>query len=624
MTTYLTDMAIFRCSSNPGIAFSCSDSGQRKVSYKGQTVLTRNARLSPVTSPPVPCPILTLAQGTPTFCKGKFDTWLRGGVAFTTLAGSELLTSDASCNCLLCPATISLLIDFGNALGFLYKGSAPRIDAPQSLAMLGAVEIPEIPEWKPFVPPAPPVARAASPGKEQGMGNTTARPGQDNTARTGTEAEEEEDRLEYKCATCAKKCDLKEKYKDKTPPWEDAPLDLGSKSPILRKNYKLYLGCQYCAQDCANAEHKAAPEGEPKTKPATKADLRYCRLDKTVFRFQAHHLISGKQVFKELSEGPGSQKKYKNENILRMAHVCGYDVNRAQNCIMLVSDQDDDEDKGPELKRKQDEKSARESQKALNAFEAMQESKLQWHVGNHSYTFAAEALKKLKARIEFYKKKKARESVPIYADELERELLKINQRIDTQVKTDRKPICPRDFIDRMDKLSSKIREYLEAFEDGYHLSYPYYVSKAAYNFAFQLPQTFKAMTIQRKSDGILAKKFRISRKVKQVEGKDNITVALLTPSAAEKTFPEPLNRKEFIEFCDNLEYFIFFGQTGPATLPFSIAPAQVSKVSPGNEDAEAYVRSHAYDLIVWIMGNPVKYKGIQARVKERLGIAKGN
>lgn len=619
MTTYLTGMAIFKCSCNPGIAFSCSDNGQRKVSYKGQTVLTRNARLSPLTSPPMPCPILTAAQGKPTYCEGKFSSWLPGGIAFSTRASSALLTSDASCNCLLGPI-ISLLKDFGNLPGFFYKGSAPRIDAPQSLTMLAAVELPEIPEWKPFVPPAPPVARAASPGKEQGIGDTTARPGQDNTARTGTEAEEEEDRLEYKCATCTKKCDLKEKFKDKVPDWDNAPLDLGSNSTTLGKNYQLYLGCQYCAQDCENAEHKTAPAGEPKTKPATKADLRYCKLDKTVFHFQAHHLISGKQVFKELPAGSGSQEKYKNENILRMSHVCDYDVNRAQNCIMLVSDQDDDEDKGPELKRKQDEKSAKESQKALNAFEAMQAGKLQWHVGNHSYKFDADALKKLKARIEFYKKKKARESVPIYADELESELLKINQRIKTQVKTHRKPICPRDFIDRMDKLSAKIREYLEAFEDGYHLSYPYYVSKRAYNFAFQLPQTFKAMTIQRKSDGILAKKFRISRKVKQVEGKDNITVE----NFAEKTFPEPLNRQEFIGFCDNLEYFIFFGQTGPATLPFFIAPAQVSKVSPGNEDAAPYVRNHAYDLIVWIMANPVKYKGITARVHERLGIAKGN
>lgn len=632
MTTYLTDKAIFRCSSNPGIMFSCSDKSQRKLAYNGQAVLTKNASLSSLTSPPVPCPILTAMAQTPTFCKGKFSPWLPAGISFTVRAGSALLTSDASCNCLICPGqTIGLFKDFGNLPGFLYKGDTVQITPPQTLALLAAVETPAIPEWKPFARTGAPLATAAPQGNERGLAAGTAKLGQDNVGGNESEAEEDEDRLEYKCSTCAKKCDLKETYKGRTPDWDGAPLDLGNNPVSLRKNYKLYLGCQYCARDCANAKHKTAPEGEPKIKAATKADLRYCKLDKTVFSFQAHHLISGNQVFQELPQGNGSDYKYTNESILRMAHVCDYDVNRAQNCIMLVSDQDDDEDKGPELKLKQDEKVAKESKKALNAFEAMQEGKLQWHVGNHSYKFEAEALRQLKARIEFYTKKPVGKTIPVYAEELSNKLLKMDQRIKRQVNTHRQPICPRAFIEEMDKLSAKIREYLEAFENGYHLSYPYYVSKRAYNFAFQLPQTFTVMTIRRTGQGIEAKKFRISRKVKQAAGEDNISVALLKPPAGfqyedytEKTFPEPLNREEFIRFSGNLEYFIFFGQTGPATLPFSIAPAQVSKVSSGNENTEAYVRNHAYELMVWIMANPVKYKGISARVNERLGIVKGS
>lgn len=622
MLKYLTARAIFKCSCNPAITFRCSDSGQTKVSYKGQHVLNNKASLSLMTSPPPQCPILTFqAQGTPIFCQNKLGPWLPNDLASLVIAGSPLLTDGASRPCILCPGQqVSLLEDPVNLAGLLHKGQAHKLAAPQALSFLEAAEVPAIEEWKPFNG-----ASSAAKGGEDGRQSAVA--AQDGEAISASSAQtpsedaqeekEEEDGLEYRCSICAKPCQLQEKYMGKRPPWDEAPLDLGSDSIALRRNYHLYLGCKSCSQQCGQSKGKTDQAQTQELGGRRKADGQYCDAwKKGIYRFQAHHVISGRQVFQPLEKGKTSPCK--NENILRMAHVCDYDVNRAENCIMLVSNSEDEaENEKLELKRPSgaaDEKEVKAAEKFLNAYESMQGAKLQWHVGNHSYKFSPEALEQLKGRIKFYTKKDG--EVVSYAELLARELEKINRLIEKEVMTDRKPICPRTFIRRMDKLSGKIRVKLEAFATGYHLSYPYYVSKEAYNFAFQLPQSFRLITVQRDGSDIKLKKFSISRKM---DG--TISAALYDPlmgGGAEGSFSKPQDRNALIRFCANLEYFIFFGQTGADTMPFHIDRRHYRKVSAGKEDAKAYVENNAYELIVWIRDNPVKYKGQYKRVNERL------
>ena len=91
--------------------------------------------------------------------------------------------------------------------------------------------------------------------------------------------------------------------------------------------------------------------------------------------YAAHHIISGNQVFKQLTE------------LVRLADFLHYDINNAKNCIYLAS-------------KEEGYGAVRKDQRNISAYDVMSVSKLQWHVGGHQYSFAKDELPVLRHNIE--------------------------------------------------------------------------------------------------------------------------------------------------------------------------------------------------------------------------------
>lgn len=427
---------------------------------------------------------------------------------------------------------------------------------------------------------------------------------QANPTENADETEEEET-YAYKCGECEKDCDQKKIYINRIPPWNEAPLDLGNDPKKLRKNYSTYLENARNANDsevitwtakCFMASDKNFAETVQNKEDAGEIQK---------FKFQAHHLISGNQAFQKKV---GGAVKPDYEYILRMAHVCDYDINNAQNCIMLVSDSEGEDNTSHLIPAEGtiSQKESEKSEKSLIAYKTMNASKIQWHVGPHSYSFRQETVNAIISRIEFYTKKNVKlkkssqgTTLKSYIDLLRDELEKIESRIQRKMDAGEK-ICPQNFRTQMDKLSARIRKPLEDFAEGFHLSYPWYVSKESFLFAFQLPQSFRIITAERKGQTIRLQRFNISRKMD-----DTITVKPSATIKGETAIEYQLDRIQesrikIVNFCSNIEYFIFFGECGPSELPFKIDSQNARMEENEKNPTQLYLEKHAYNILNWL------------------------
>lgn len=278
--------------------------------------------------------------------------------------------------------------------------------------------------------------------------------------------------------------------------------------------------------------------------------------------YAAHHIISGNQVFKQLTE------------LVRLADFLHYDINNAKNCIYLAS-------------KEEGYGAVRKDQRNISAYDVMSISKLQWHVGGHQYSFAKDELPVLRQNIEKTRHIPNAEIRP-YADLLQEEVadftaqLRQEQRCWYGEDAKAQEQLREHFYQGMNAISQRIRQKLGAFQNRPSDSYPYYVSKEAYRYAFTLPKTGKLMIVRRKADDTLElRKYRISwplagNKANQ-DGLDRLSIKPIGKDGTQAEFIlQPLaltpayrkNQKDCILFCENIAHFLFVDTDFSLRLPF--------------------------------------------------------
>lgn len=584
-TLFLTEDTTFTC--NKGGIIQCSDRDNCGKKIKSTTILTTGASVS---SRNGICATLTsLANGAPQQCRCQLTKWLGHSIKCTvkfTLSNKYLLTSDSFFFCPIGQGKVSVSqmwfthVKTGFATGSVSKGKARTIEPiasesqaaskntalgqPYSTAALGAV-----------VPPQS--------GPQTANTQGTQNPDAESKSEEDKERKKSDsklfcpiDRRTSKCKECS---------------YPNASTNVDNNSIILRKNWE-----------------NATPE------PCAPWDEHYRELigefGHSKWKYAAHHIISGMQVFKP------------NIEIVRLANFYGYDINNADNCIMLVSNIDD--------------YGNRIGGKAVNAYETMSESKIQWHVGGHSYKFDEKKTDELIKRIkymakpadiyDFYASKEP--EIKSYAKLLEDELEKIKTSMCQNKVCRNTPDQKAAFFERIAALTQKVEKKLGSFKEKRTHSFPYYVSVMAFEYAFGLPRSAKLVLASREESGsILLEKFRVTRftvrdhglSFDQIESKGN---EKLNPSSF--SLGTINGREQCINFCENILYFIVTDGVDKNELSFMVDDQSEIFTLPDkpqlNTRGSEFLQQWQSEIIVWLndVHKSYTYTSPMRKIKERL------
>ena len=176
-------------------------------------------------------------------------------------------------------------------------------------------------------------------------------------------------------------------------------------------------------------------------------------------------------------------------------------------------------------------------------------------------------------------------------------------------------------ITRLNNLSKKIKLQLDAFKEKPQKSFPYYVSKEAYLFAFNLPRTAKIILIRRAGQIFLFEKFRAERFGEVLTSGEGKT--LIFNSKEEKNFPLDTreNKIACIEFCDNVEYFILAEGVTFADIKFLPCNEKFVKSIVGAvDDGTKFLQQHDTEILSWLknMQGEYHYTAITKKINDRV------
>ena len=165
-----------------------------------------------------------------------------------------------------------------------------------------------------------------------------------------------------------------------------------------------------------------------------------------------HHIIPANQCFKPFPE------------IVKLANYYGYNINKAENGISLPT-MNLGYDKQPFDLRKE------------ISFTAMDKLGKQWHKGGHKYSC------KISADLDSVLPR----SFLHYKDAVDKELTSFSMMLNEELKcrVDNYDQQAAEFVKVMDRICERVAKKLRRFEDNPRKSYPYYISKLAFYFAFQ-------------------------------------------------------------------------------------------------------------------------------------------
>ena len=482
-----------------------------KVTHKNSKVLTTATKLSGNGI----CTILTAAaQGVQQFCQFQQTTWLAAD--FQHKAGGEnLLTQNSFCTCPIPICAMSpVKVFMANSLGFHDGHFSAQV----------AETVAELPNLK-IDSPEKSSAEKISDNKFDAVQEN------DNSAAKNINHV-------LKCSNCDKKdCNYKLKNFGKF------SAEVDNKSAKLLAKYKKYLSTteNYNAADIVYIES------------LTMGDT---------WSYAAHHIISGNQVFAQVPE------------LVKFATACEYDINCAENCIMLPS-------------KREGHGELDSLSKSTSAFDVMSLTGMQWHLGGHTYSFNEDELNEIKRQIKLRIGREGK--VQPYAELVKAELKKI------KLPSKDKPVCPAQIITRLNNISNKIREKLAAFKDNPAASYPYYVSREAYLFAFKVPRLKKFIVVKRNVKNLLLERYKTVGAGNEIVLQESLKTN------------QPL---EIVNFCGNIQHFIFADDTNQENLPF---PAEFSR------RVESFNFDNVAEIIVWLRENPIKnYVAPARKVSERL------
>lgn len=534
----MTNRAQFKCQKNPHIIFQVNSSGNEKASDTGATLLNSDAELelSPP-SAPLPCKILTTkAGGTPVKCSCTLSGWKN--CADNTISGKKMLTEKSFCICnnpIAWDTKISVFIS-GNCKA--KKDSVPLINIT-SVLLEAADDKKDAPikESKESTDSGlnksdQIVDAPKDNGKEKALGSR-------NNKNKGKSASKK---------NAAKLCAYspnKEECKNCKFPQTSCELPERNESinaKVLRVNYNNYYGS---SNEQADVHYRELLHEYDEIKQ-----------EHPPWNYAAHHLIPANEVFGN-----------KFPELVQLANFYGYDINHEYNCIMLPTNTNKDAE-GNTVKKEKLKGEAKDRRSSISAYDAMSLSQSQWHSGPHNYKLANKAdLEKIRKQIRLYTGNKPK--VIMNYEELVNAKLKAI--VSAMSRTNR--VCRNSeqqkmaFIYRLEKVMSEIKERLGAFSEKPHHSYPYFVSKQAYRFAFEVPRTNKLIILDMKNGKLYIEKYRATRFGKTMEQGDGLALTII--DGDNKKCFDMQNEddiKECIIFSQNINFFISMSQEAVGNL----------------------------------------------------------
>lgn len=181
-------------------------------------------------------------------------------------------------------------------------------------------------------------------------------------------------------------------------------------------------------------------------------DIETSAYGRYMYRISHHHIIPVNQCFKQFAE------------IVKLANYYQYNINKVENGICLPTMNLGYNRKPFELRKN-------------ISFRAMNVLGKQWHKGGHQYSCKiSDELDQILPRPFMH-----------YKDAVCKELMNFNIKLSSEIKCrcDNYTQQAMEFTKTMDYICGKIAKKINRFEDDSKSSYPFYVSKLAFYYAFQ-------------------------------------------------------------------------------------------------------------------------------------------
>ncbi len=581
---YLNEAAVFACPL--GMRYKANEPVNQKGKHKGKKLLTSAAVLLPKQAP-IPCTFLPPLPTGPPPCPCVVGP-LQGAIKHK--ATGNLLTMDAKAVCVAGQRVTPKKSGVDKKV--VYKDAHPA--NPAEIAWPVA-EGQKKSESKSKTDGKSPVDHAKSFADAKSgavcVGGNEALP-RETSGKAASEKplpEAGKDTPKFRDGMLCSHSENKPECRDCAYRLDNEPATVNNSSVTLKKNYD------------ASKPH---------------ADKYDCYFDNTIeplgngkpnkWSYAAHHLISGNQVFKQ------------NDELVRLARFCGYDINGYENCIMLVGYPEDYPDE--------------ERMKNVKAYEVMSEGRVQWHVGGHSYKFTEEEKTEICKQIGIRNKIKLNPAdIKTYAELVQEEIEKLQARL--VAKKNHQAVCYADekakhqLCVKLNRISQKIKEKVAAFREvgKPHHSFPFFVSKEAYRYTYALPRTGKVITVLKDGTRLLLSMFRLEHFTEAIAEKDKSLLVKPKNSVVIDMSKESW-QLECISFCDNVTFFVYLDDTPREILPFSVDcdhqfPAEIQATG---KDGQKFLEEHDTEVLVWLRDNPqYGYASPSSMVKSRVKEWKG-
>lgn len=253
---------------------------------------------------------------------------------------------------------------------------------------------------------------------------------------------------------------------------------------------------------------------------------------------QAHHMISAGAAYNKYPE------------LVKLGNYFNYDINCQENCYFLPCWESDDN------------YGKKESHfKKAQAYQVMNASGLQWHVGQHSYRVnisedIKEKYPELKTFICYNDK---------INEQLKAFLSECNDRFDGICIEENYEAHKAWFINKMNSISETIEEYLDLFGGNPKDSFPYFVSAEALRFAYEIPRSGKVILAYKTETKWYLKRYKFTNTVTEPDIQINLLDSrelAIADQREEKTI------RNIILFCENVSCFLIADETQSFRLPF--------------------------------------------------------
>ena len=278
--------------------------------------------------------------------------------------------------------------------------------------------------------------------------------------------------------------------------WDNQNIEFKNDASLLRVNMKNSNSISYSKEvDYIKSKYK---------------ELMGLKYDIDSGIYVAHHLISGNQIFRKFPI------------IVKKALASDYDINNEKNGILL-----------PTLSKQIRKRLKFENRKVPVAFEVMQKVKKQWHLGGHSY------------KIDF---DKSDNSITLknYVDSVSELMINLEISWENLNCKERTKTQDNRINNDLNSLSLKIAKHLNRFSVNPKYSYPFYVSKVAMMYAFNIEENINFVAFEvLETNQIVAIIFKYKKKNRQLTVKREAKIPLNNPIS-------------FIKFVANIKTFVTY------------------------------------------------------------------